>query len=113
MIKIDARFSLGDEVRVLDLKKSGHTRIPVYIRGNTGKIVHYCGKYLNPEDLAIGRTDGPAIDLYRVDFSMGNLWPNDNYPPNDRLVIEIYDHWLSPTQVTGAVVETKTDENLL
>jgi nitrile hydratase len=96
MIKIDTRFSVGDEVRVLDLNKSGHIRIPVYIRGNVGEIVHYCGKYLNPEDLAIGRTDGPAIDLYRVDFSMGKLWPSDTYQPNDRLVIEIYDHWLAP-----------------
>jgi len=96
MIKIDTRFSVGEEVRVLDLNKSGHIRIPVYIRGSVGEIVHYCGKYLNPEDLAIGRTDGPAIDLYRVDFSMRELWRSNTYRPNDRLVIEIYDHWLAP-----------------
>lgn len=96
MIKIDTRFSRDDKVRVLDLDKTGHIRIPVYIRGNVGKVVHYCGKYLNPEDLAIGRTDGPAIDLYRVEFSMAALWPDDVSKPNDLLVIEIYDHWLAP-----------------
>jgi len=96
MIKIDARFAIDDEVRVLDLDKSGHIRIPVYIRGSVGKVVHYCGKYLNPEDLAVGRTDGPAVDLYRVEFSMADLWLDDASKPNDLLVIEIYDHWLAP-----------------
>jgi nitrile hydratase len=95
MTFVDKRFSLGDRVEVLDLGKSGHTRIPVYIRGHTGKIVQYCGRYLNPEDLAVGRTDGPAIDLYRVEFVQSDLWPEETFPPNDRLVIEIYDHWLA------------------
>ena len=88
------RFSLGDSVDVLDLKKSGHVRIPVYIRGKTGVIVEYCGRYLNPEDLAIGKTSGPAIDLYRVEFRQTELWDEPGHPVEDRLVIEIYDHWL-------------------
>lgn len=88
------RFSLGNEVEVLSLEKTGHVRIPFYIRGQTGKIVQYCGRYLNPEDLAVGKTSGPGIDLYRVEFDQQDLWDAPQHPPQDRLIIEIYDHWL-------------------
>ena len=88
------RFQSGDYVRVLHLGKKGHVRIPHYVRGKSGKVVQYCGSYLNPEDLAIGKTGGCAIDLYRVSFAQRSLWPHDNLPEQDTLVIEIYDHWL-------------------
>jgi len=89
------RFTPGDWVEVLDLGKSGHVRIPVYIRGKQGKVIQYCGKYLNPETLSIGLTSGPAVDLYRIEFSMDSLWDAPDHPVQDRLVIEIYDHWLA------------------
>ncbi|MEO3416093.1 SH3-like domain-containing protein [Roseovarius sp. CAU 1744] len=90
----DKRFAVGDHVHVLDLGKPGHVRIPMYIRHHTGRVVQYCGKYLNPEDLSVGRTEGPAVDLYRVVFAQSDLWSDDPVAPNDMLVIEIYDHWL-------------------
>ncbi|MGB0697072.1 MAG: SH3-like domain-containing protein [Rhodospirillaceae bacterium] len=90
------RFDIGDQVTVLALSKTGHVRIPYYVRGQTGEVVQYCGTYLNPEDLAVGVTSGPAIDLYRVSFAQTALWPDDKLPERDRLIIEIYDHWLEP-----------------
>ncbi|MEO1307088.1 MAG: SH3-like domain-containing protein [Pseudomonadota bacterium] len=90
------RFQVGDRVEVIDLGKPGHVRIPMYIRCKTGTVAQFCGRYLNPEDLAIGKTGGPAIDLYRVSFAQTDLWPEDDHPPGDSLVIEIYDHWLAP-----------------
>jgi len=90
-----ARFAVGDAVRVLDLDKNGHIRTPSYIRRKTGRVVQVCGCYLNPEDLAVGRTSGPAVPLYRVAFGQSNLWPDYKGPETDRLIIEIYDHWLS------------------
>ncbi|MEM8837751.1 MAG: SH3-like domain-containing protein, partial [Pseudomonadota bacterium] len=75
------RFMPGDRVRVLDLGKPGHVRIPFYIRHKTGHVVHYCGTYLNPEDLAIGKTGGPAIYLYRVEFRQQDLWESPDHPP--------------------------------
>jgi nitrile hydratase len=89
------RFSSGDTVKVLALGKTGHVRIPHYIRHQVGRIVGYCGTYLNPEDLAVGNTSGRAVDLYRVAFSQAQLWPNEPVPKQDMLVIEIYDHWLT------------------
>lgn len=90
------RFRVGDRVSVLHLGKAGHVRIPFYVRGKSGEVVQYCGTYLNPEALAVGDTRGPAIDLYRVSFSQQALWSDDQHPQQDRLVIEIYDHWLAP-----------------
>lgn len=90
------RFDIGKEVEVLSLEKSGHVRIPFYIRGKKGTIVQFCGRYLNPEDLAVGKTSGPGIDLYRVEFKQTELWNTPKQLPQDRLIIEIYDHWLKP-----------------
>lgn len=92
------RFAPGDTVRVLALGKAGHVRIPHYVRAHLGRVEGYCGTYLNPEDLAVGDTSGLAVDLYRVAFRQTRLWPGEDHPPQDRLVIEIYDHWLAPAQ---------------
>ena len=89
------RFEIGENVRVLTMNKSGHVRIPSYIRGKLGTILQYCGRYLNPEDLAVGKTSGPAIDLYRVEFLQSTLWDQPDNQPHDKLVLEIYDHWLA------------------
>lgn len=89
------RFEIGENVRVLTMNKSGHVRIPSYVRGKLGTILQYCGRYLNPEDLAVGKTSGPAIDLYRVEFLQNTLWDQQDNQPHDKLVLEIYDHWLA------------------
>lgn len=90
------RFAVGDHVKVLDLAKPGHVRTPFYVRGRTGTVVQYCGVYLNPEDLSVGITSGPVVDLYRVAFRQTDLWPGEGHPMGDRLILELYDHWLAP-----------------
>ena len=93
---IETRFQDGDLVKVSNLNKLGHVRIPFYVREKFGTVVQHCGKYLNPEDLAVGRTCGPAVDLYRVAFEQSKLWPKDKHSAGDTLVIEVYDHLLEP-----------------
>ncbi len=95
-------FAVGDRVTVLDLRKPGHVRTPDYILGHTGVVVQFCGCFLNPEDLSLGRTDGPVVALYRVQFAMSQLWAEPQHHPADTLCIEIYGHWLT------AADETKT-----
>lgn len=89
------RFQIGDRVTVLDLEKEGHIRTQSFLRSKTGSVLSYCGLYLNPEDLAVGRTSGPAVHLYRVVFEQPDLWPDYPTPTRDRLVTEIYEHWLA------------------
>lgn len=90
------RFGPGAPVQVLDLPVEGHLRVPAYVRGRTGVVERWCGPYLNPEDLAFGRANGPVVHLYQVEFSQHDLWPDYEGPDADRLFIEIYEHWLAP-----------------
>jgi Nitrile hydratase beta subunit, C-terminal len=95
------RFDKGDKVVVLELGKSGHIRTPFYIRGREGTVIHRCGAFLNPEDLAVGIVAGPVVPLYRVGFFMRQLWPDYVGNSRDMLYIEIYDHWLAMADVSA------------
>lgn len=90
------RFEVGDAVIVLDLHKPGHVRIPRYVRGRCGVVEQYCGSFLNPEELAVGRTDGEIVPLYRVRFEQAQLWSGYVGRADDALHLEVYEHWLAP-----------------
>ncbi|SFD52164.1 nitrile hydratase [Bosea sp. CRIB-10] len=90
------RFSAGARVYIVDLGKTGHVRIPWYVRYKEGEIERYCGAYANPEDLAYARHDRPKVDLYRVRLRQTDLWPDYDGEKRDTLDIEVYDHWLEP-----------------
>lgn len=92
------RFAPGDRVHVLELNKPGHVRTPFYIREKTGRVLQFCGLFLNPEDLAIGHSAGPAVECYRVEFDQTHLWPDYDGPAHDTLVIELYHHWMTPAE---------------
>jgi len=80
-------------VRVKRLYPPGHVRAPHYLRGKTGTIERRLGPFKNPEQLAYGL---PAEDrvLYRVRFTMAELWGDASESPTDWLEAEIYAHWL-------------------
>ncbi|WP_051587902.1 SH3-like domain-containing protein [Actibacterium mucosum] len=59
-----------------------------------GFVQRPCGRYQNPENLAVGDPGGLAIDLYRVRFRQVELWPIEDYPAQERLILEAYEHWL-------------------
>jgi hypothetical protein len=90
------RFALGDHVRILDLHKQGHIRIPWYVRWRVGVIERYCGAFPNPEELAYAKPDLPAVDLYRVRLNQLDIWSDYDGLSRDTLEIEVYDHWLEP-----------------
>ena len=92
---LPVRFGPGAVVEVLDLPISGHIRTPRYVRHRRGEVVQFCGCFLNPEQLSVGDTSGPAVPLYRVRFRMKDLWPEHLGDDADSLCIEIYDHWLA------------------
>ena len=94
-----ARYNVGDTVRVRRAFPPGHCRTPFYCRGKSGTIVHYCGNFRNPEQLAYGIYDGPKGPLYRVQFKQTEIWPNYAGAPQDKAEIEIYEHWLVPEKL--------------
>ncbi len=88
------RYAPGQAVRVRDLHTPGHVRIPHYIRHRAGRVIQFCGAFLNPEDLAVGNAGGPVVECYRVEFKQSEVWDDYAGAPEDTLVIEIYEHWM-------------------
>ncbi|MGQ0546000.1 MAG: SH3-like domain-containing protein [Betaproteobacteria bacterium] len=93
---MDARFKVGEKVRVIKAYPPGHLRTPFYIRGHTGTVERICGAFPNPEELAQMRDGLPAQPLYRVRFRQKDVWPDYQGTENDAVEIEIYQHWLEP-----------------
>ncbi|MEO0821583.1 MAG: SH3-like domain-containing protein [Pseudomonadota bacterium] len=88
------RFAPGAAVRVKTGAAPGHIRTPWYLRGRTGRVERICGDFHNPEELAYHRPGTPAVVLYRVRFSMSELWGPEAERPGDTVDVEIYEHWL-------------------
>ena len=88
------RFSPGQTVRVRRGPAPGHIRTPWYLRGKTGVVERICGAFGNPEELAYGRAGSTDVPLYRVRFSMAEVWGEDTERADDTLDAEIFEHWL-------------------
>jgi nitrile hydratase len=84
-----------EKVRVKALMPPGHVRAPAYLRGKVGEIERALGAFGNPEALAYGH-NAPRQDLFRVRFTMAELWGAEAEAPEDTLDAEIYAHWLEP-----------------
>lgn len=84
---------MAEPVRVKPMMPPGHVRTPAYLRGKKGVIERALGPFKNPEQLAYGL---PADErrLYRVRFTMAEVWGDQAECPTDTLDAEIYDHWL-------------------
>lgn len=88
------RFAPAEKVRVHSWAPPGHVRTPYYLRGHVGVVESVVGAFRNPEDLAYGRRDDPPVALYRVSFAVAELWPDAEAKHGDRLIADIFEHWL-------------------
>jgi hypothetical protein len=93
---MNARFGVGERVRVRSAFPPGHVRTPHYIRGKTGVIERVLGPFRNPEERAYGRSGEPAQPLYRVRFLQREVWLDYAGSAADTVDVEIYQHWLEP-----------------
>lgn len=91
-----ARFAPGDTVRVRRGAAPGHMRTPWYLRGLTGRVERICGGFANPEELAYHRDGRPERALYRVRFTMAEIWGGGAERAQDTVDAEIFEHWLEP-----------------
>jgi len=94
---VSTRFKPGDSVLVKMEDRPGHIRTPWYVRGKRGWIERVHGEFRNPESLAYGRDGLPKRPLYLVGFDQSQVWGKYN-APKDKLFIDIYEHWLEPTE---------------
>ena len=88
---------IGDVVAVRNATPSNHHRTPWFVKGKTGRITSITGPYLNPESRAHGGDGLPKRMLCSVEFRQADLW-GERYREDegDRLLIDIYEHWLEP-----------------
>jgi nitrile hydratase len=87
-------FAPGDRVRVSDRPHPGHHRTPGYLKGRTGIVERVQDRYANPETHAYGADGEPAKRLYLVDFELDALWPTYRGGRADRLLADVFEHWL-------------------
>ena len=90
----EASFHTGDLVRVRVGSPPTHFRTPEYVQGQTGRVSGLCGVFPNPESLAHGGDGLPFVALYQVEFAQTDLWNGYAGSASDRLLIDIYEHWL-------------------
>jgi len=84
---------MAERVRVRAMMPPGHVRTPAYLRGRTGVIERRLGDFANPEQLAYG-LPAERRPLYRVRFTMAEIWGDAAEAPGDTVDAEIFGHWL-------------------
>jgi nitrile hydratase len=91
-------FKVGDRVRISARYPIGHYRVPTYMRGKCGAVEFVIEPTaVNNEEEAFGRNAGKKGYYYRVGVPLAELWPGYTGPPQDRLIIEIFEGWLERT----------------
>jgi len=92
--RTDARFTLGDRVRVRNRHPLGHTRCPGYVRGHVGEIVRYDGP-CNFDDVE-AHSDGKRVEpLYCVRFEGRELW-GDDAESSTSVCVDLFEDYLEP-----------------
>lgn len=61
-------FETGARVRTRAQRNTGHTRLPRYLAGRSGRIVSVLGDFRFADVAAECGTDAPAQTLYTVEF---------------------------------------------
>lgn len=85
------RFAVGDTVVVRNLQTSGHIRMPAYVRGRRGVVVHVAPPFSFPDAAAHGRT--PRHEpTYHVRFEARSLW--DDAADNSAVVVDLWQSYL-------------------
>ena len=96
---VAVRFEAGQTVRTLRptanrLVEGGHTRLPIYAAGATGRILRLHGTHVLPDSNAHGLGEAPE-PLYAVVFPASELWTNPEHP-EDEVVLDLWQSYLEP-----------------
>ncbi len=81
-------------MRVAARRHDGHHRTPGYLKGKTGSVERVHGAFTNPETRAYGGDGLPEQTLYNVSFAERDVWPDYSGRDDDRIYVDVYEHWL-------------------
>jgi thiocyanate hydrolase subunit alpha/thiocyanate hydrolase subunit beta len=90
----DAKFRVGDKVRVRELPALFYTRTQEYVRGAVGEVAAVSYESLAAEDEAWDRHDQRPEWFYIVRFNMSELWHGYTGTTSDTLQTELPERWL-------------------
>ena len=88
----------GQRVRVEARAHQGHHRTPAYLKGKTGTVERVHAAFRNPETRAYGSDGLPEQPLYLVGFAQRDVWPDYRGRADDRLFVDVFEHWLQEAQ---------------
>lgn len=88
----DARFAAGDRVTVRDMHPVGHTRVPRYVRGRSGVVVHVAPRFPFP-DASAHALPMREEHTYHVRFRAEDLW-TDAAGSNETVVVDLWESYL-------------------
>jgi len=89
-----AHFAVGAPVRVRDVHPRGHTRVPRYVRGKRGVIVHVAPKFSFPDTSAHGLAHREE-HTYQVRFEASELWGSDA-GSDEAVIVDLWASYLEP-----------------
>ncbi len=86
------RFKVGDSVRVRNIHPAGHTRVPQYVRGVRGEVLHVTPPFSFPDAAAheLPRRKEPT---YHVLFQAEDLW-GDAAGERETMVVQLWETYL-------------------
>ena len=90
--RTEARFAVGDRVRVREWHPLGHTRAPRYVQGRRGVVVRVDGAFNVPDFEAHG---GGYVKnpTYSVRFASTELW-GDGGGPGEAVHVDLWECYL-------------------
>jgi nitrile hydratase len=85
-------FKIGDRVCVRKIHPVGHTRVPRYVRGVCGEVLHITRPFSFPDAAAHG-LPARAEPTYHVLFEAADLWSDDG-DAGDSVVVDLWETYL-------------------
>lgn len=91
----EARFVVGDKVRVKDIHPTGHVRAPRFCRGQVGTVLKVNPEFTFPDTSAHGGPHRKEV-TYHVEFPSAALW-SDVTSETDTVIVDLWDSYLEAT----------------
>ena len=93
----EKKFNLGETVSVRTDNSNtkvekGHTRLPDYVKGRSGKVIAYHGSHVLPDANAHFLGESPEA-LYSVEFKSQDLWDKFEHI-EDSVVVDLWESYL-------------------
>ena len=93
---VSASFALGDRVRVRGVQFRGHTRVPRYVRGKAGEVIHVAPAFNFPDTSAHGFV-ARSEPTYHVEFEAQELWGEEGLE-GESVVVDLWESYLEPAE---------------